>query len=379
MPRSEVLGAAQRVVVKIGTQLMTREARGKDGRAVVGLDSRFIGRIAGQIAALYHRGVSVTLVSSGAVGAGCIELGRDQRPTDIADAQAVAAVGQRRLLTVWANAFKRRGLGVGQVLLTRSDFDDRARFLNIRNCVSRLQSLGCVPILNENDAVAVDELRFGDNDLLAGLACNAIRAELLVMLTVVEGLWDEHGQVVPRVDDVLAWRSRVRDERSGWGSGGMGGKLEAARVVTEAGQAAIIANGRQPEVLHRVLGGEELGTLFLPGSRKMDARRRWIGLTVRPAGTVTVDDGAARALTAEGASLLARGITGFTGRFQRGDVLLIRDPNGREIGRGLTDYTTEELRLAQGRRTDELPEILGGPNYAAVIHRNNMVVSGAAP
>ena len=365
------------IVVKIGTQSMTRTSA-----AGVGLDARFIGRLATEVVALRERGVSVTIVSSGAIGAGCVELGRDTRPTDLADAQAVAAVGQRRLMTAWSNAFSRRGLGVGQVLLTRGDFDDRDRFLNIRNCVDRLHAMRCVPILNENDSVAVEELRFGDNDLLAGLMCNAIRAQALVMLTVVPGLLDDDGDRVPVVEDVLAWRSKIRAEKSTWGSGGMGSKLEAARLVTGAGEAAVVAGAAEKQVLHRVLAGDDVGTAFLPVRRhnrgKLDAKQRWIGLTVRPAGTVTVDAGAASALRADGASLLAIGITASQGRFERGDAVLIRDANGRELGRGLTNFSSEDVRLIKGRKSSEFAAILGTPGDAAVVHRNNLVMAADA-
>ena len=372
MDRETALSSARQVVVKIGSQLMTRGG-GRD--EAISLDSRFIGRIASDVVALRARGVSVTVVSSGAISAGCVELKLKQRPVDVAEAQAVAAVGQRRLMTAWSNAFGRRGLGVGQVLLTRSDFDDRDRFLNIRNCVSRLHQMNCVPILNENDSVAIDELRFGDNDLLAGLATNAIRADVLVMLTAVPGLLDDDDSVVPLVEDVTAWRSKVRAERSAWGSGGMTSKLEAARLVMGAGESAVIAGGREKQVLQRVMAGEQVGTLFANARQKLGARQRWIGLTVRPAGSVTVDAGASAALAKAGASLLARGITASQGRFERGDVLLVRDANGRELGRGLTNYSSEQLRLIQGRRSSEFAKILGAAGDSAVVHRNNLVLT----
>ncbi|MEM1097837.1 MAG: glutamate 5-kinase [Planctomycetota bacterium] len=374
--REDVLTAARSVVVKIGTQLLTKPEPGQVGG--VALDARFIGSVAGQVAKLRARGVRVTLVSSGAIGAGCAALGMAQRPTDVAEAQAVAAVGQRNLMTAWHTAFTRRKLGVGQVLLTRSDFDDRGRFLNIRNCVSRLYELDCVPILNENDAVAVEELRFGDNDVLAGLTTNALRADALLMLTVVDGLLDDDGQVIDRVDDVVGALSAVRAEKSGWGSGGMASKLEAARVVTEAGEVAVVANGRSKDVVLRLLDGEAgIGTVFAPAARKLDARSRWIGLTVRPAGAVTVDGGAADAVTQHGKSLLAKGITAMTGRFERGDVLLVRDAAGKELGRGLTNYASDELRLILGRHSDEFEQVLGRPGYTAVVHRDHLVLLGS--
>lgn len=370
--RQAVLTAARRIVVKIGTQLLTTP---DDGAA--GIDVAYIQSLADQIATLQGRGYEVTLVSSGAIGCGCAELRMTKRPTDVAEQQAVAAVGQRRLINHMHDAFARHGLGVGQVLLTRNDFDDRVRFLNIRNCITQLHDLGAIAVLNENDTVAVEEIRFGDNDLLAALTCNALRAEALVLLTVVDGLLDDKGKRIDRVDNVIEHLSHVRQGGSAkttWGSGGMQTKLEAARLVTEAGEVAVIANGREPEVLPRLFAGEPLGTVVAPAARKLDARQRWIGLTARPAGVVTVDDGAAKALIEKKKSLLATGITEMTGRFDRGDVLMVRDLRGREIARGLTNYSADELRQIQGKRSSQFAGILGRPAYAEVVHRDHLVV-----
>ncbi len=367
--RQQVLTAARRIVVKVGSHLLT--ARG--GRP--GLDARYIGRLTGQIAALRGRGYEVTLVSSGAVAAGAAELGLSQRPTDVAELQAVAAIGQRVLMAKMHAGFAKHGLSVGQVLLTRSDFDDRVRFLNIRNCISHLHEIGAVPVLNENDTVAVDEIRFGDNDLLAALTCNALRADALLLLTVVDGLLDEQGRVIELVRNVADHLSAARQSRSAWGSGGMISKLEAARVVTDAGEIAVIAHGRERAVIERLLSGEALGTVFLPAPRKMGSRQRWIALTARPAGTLTIDDGAVTALTKRNKSLLASGIRAVTGRFERGEVLIVRDANGKEVARGLSNYGSEELRQIMGRRSSEFEAILGRPAYAEVIHRDNLVVT----
>lgn len=367
--RNTVLTAARRIVVKIGTQLLTSPQPGKHG-----LDLRCLRDIARQIAELRQRGYEVTLVSSGAIGAGCAELGLPKRPTDVADQQAVAAVGQRRLMRHMHDAFSRHGLHVGQMLLTRSDFDDRVRFLNIRNCVTRLHRFGCIPIVNENDTVAVDEIRFGDNDMLSALMCNALRAQALILLTAVDGLLDAQGQVVDWVENVTDCLSLARRETSRWGTGGILSKLEAARIVTEAGETAVIACGREKDVLHRLLSGEKLGTVFAPAQRRLDSRQRWIGLTARPAGTVTIDDGAVAALCQRGKSLLASGIQALTGQFERGEVLLVRDPRGREVARGLTNYNADELRLIMGKRSNQFEKILGRPAYAEVIHRDNLVV-----
>ena len=376
--RQTVLREARHVVVKIGTQLITgtpAAGKGRPRKPRAAIDTAFIGDVARQIAELTAGGTRVTLVSSGAIGAGCVEMGLDKRPADVAEQQAVAAIGQRALMTHWHEAFAEHGLGVGQVLLTRADFDDRLRYLNIRNCVGKLQEMGCVPVLNENDSVAVEEIRFGDNDLLAALMCNALRADVLLLLTSVDGLLDEKGRVLDRVDNVIDKLALVRqDEKTGFGSGGMQSKLEAARVVVEAGELAVIASGREPDVIRRVLDGERLGSVFAPAVRKLDSRQRWIGLTARPAGAVTIDLGAAEAIRGKGKSLLATGVRDMTGRFERGDVVMVRDPNGREIARGLTNYSADELRLIQGKRSNQLAAALGRPAYKAVVHRDNLVV-----
>ncbi len=376
--RETRLTDARHVVVKIGTQLITG---GVGGKSMPAIDTAFIANIAAQIAALRKKKVRVTLVSSGAVGAGCVQLNRKTRPTDVAEQQAVAAIGQRALVTHWHEALSAlskpgtaSALTAAQVLLTRVDFDDRLRYLNIRNCIAKLHELKAVPVLNENDTVAVEEIRFGDNDLLAALTCSALKADALILLTSVPGLLDAQGQVIDRVDDVLDQLQHVRREKSSWGSGGMQTKLEAARVAVESGELAVIADGREPDVLTRVLSGERLGTVFAPAQRRLDSRQRWIGLTARPAGTITVDAGAADALTQKTTSLLATGVTGMTGRFGRGDVVMLCDPSGREVARGLSNYTADELRLIQGKKSNQLAAVLGRPAYKAVVHRNNLVV-----
>jgi glutamate 5-kinase len=367
--RQTILPQARRVVVKLGTQLLTRP----DGNEP-GIDTAYLHRVAAQVAALRSQGYEVTLVSSGAIGAGCAALGITKRPTDVARAQALAAVGQRQLMAQFHDAFAAHGIEVGQVLLTRSDFDDRVRFLNIRNCLSELHALGCVPVLNENDTVAVEEIRFGDNDLLAALICNALRADALVLLTVVDGLLDDAGQLIDLIDDVGQSQHHVQGDKSDWGSGGMTSKLEAARRVVEAGELAVIASGREENVLVRLMAGEKLGTVLVPRSRKLDSRQRWIGLTARAGGSVQVDNGAVRALVEGGKSLLATGITDVTGGFDRGAVIRVRDAQGKEIARGLSNYAADELRQIKGQRSDQFEQILGRYGYAEVIHRNNLVV-----
>lgn len=371
--RQTVLRNARRVIVKLGTNLLTSR-----DEKIAGLDLSYLCEMANQVVALRKRGLEVTIVSSGAVGAGCAELGLTSRPRDVADLQAVAAVGQRRLMTYFHDAFEPHDLKAAQLLLTRGDFDDRVRFLNIRNCVTRLHALNCVPVINENDTVAVDELRFGDNDMLAALMCNALRADALVLLTVVDGLMDAQGE---RIDLVTSVQEAValirRGEKTALGTGGMTTKLDAARLVSDAGEVAIIAHGREPHILPRLFDGEKLGTVFIPAQRKLDSRQRWIGLTKRPAGTITIDAGAVTAVTTRGKSLLASGIVHTTGAFERGEVILVRDEAGREIARGLCNYTADELRLIMGKKSSQFEKLLGRTAYAEVVHRDNLVVTAA--
>jgi glutamate 5-kinase len=368
MSRSHYLRSVRTAVVKLGTQLLSD----KDGR----LDAAFVATVAKQVAALREKGVSVTIVSSGAIGAGLRELNLPKRPTDLARLQAVAAVGQRRLMDVWASAFAPHAMPVAQILLTREDVDDRTRFLNVRNTIHAAQELGAVPVINENDTISTDELvkiSFGDNDILAALVTQALRAELLVLLTVVDGILDAGGRSVRLVDTLDKARELVRAEKSALGRGGMDSKIEAARTVTESGEAMVIADGRMENVLPRVLAGEEIGTLFVPSGRKRSGRSRWIG-SARAAGKIVVDEGAATAVAQKNRSLLPAGVVKVEGAFERGDVVEIVSPAGVCVARGLTNYASEDVERIRGKRTQEVRALLAEGAYDEVVHRDNLVV-----
>ena len=361
------LSAVRSVVVKLGSQLLS----GPDRR----LDEPFLASVAAQVAALRTAGVTVTIVSSGAVSAGVGELGLSGRPTDLAKLQAVAAVGQRRLMDAWADAFAPQRLHVAQLLLTRNDVDHRARFLNLRNTIHAVHELGGVPIINENDTVSTDEIvriSFGDNDILAALVTHAIAADLLVLLSVVDGIHDDTGRPVRLVESIDAARDWVRTEKSAAGKGGMDSKLTAARMVTDAGSAMVVANGRGPDVLRSLLAGDEVGTLFVPGGKRRPARSRWIG-SARPVGTITVDAGAARALTQKNGSLLAAGVVGVAGPFAGGDLVAIVH-DGRTVARGLTNYAAAEVDRIKGLRTVDVRSLLADAAYDEVVHRDNLVL-----
>ena len=365
--RQEVLRKARRLVVKVGSQLLT-SPRG-------GLDLESMRRISDQVAELLRRGIDVTLVSSGAISTGMGVLNLPRKPKDIGALQAVAAVGQIGLMDRWHELFGRHSIEVAQILLTREDVENRKRYLNIRNCIAELHRIGALPIINENDTVSVDEIRLGDNDILAAMVTNALPADALVILSVVDGLHDAQGAVVEIVRDVAAVRAMVGGHKSEMGSGGMGTKLEAARMVTDAGEVAVIASGREPDVLLRLIEGEKLGTVFVPATRKLPSRRRWIGQAVRPSGTIVVDDGAARAIAHDGRSLLASGITEVVGVFEKGDIVVVRDGRGLELARGLINYDSTEARAILGKRSSQFEKLLGRKAYDEVIHRNNMVIA----
>jgi glutamate 5-kinase len=366
--RQQYLSAVRMVVVKLGSQSLT----GPDGQ----LDPEFLSRMAAQVAAVQARGIKVTIVSSGAVAGGLRELKLAKRPTDLAKLQAIAAVGQRRLMDLWAAAFEPHGLKVGQILLTRDDIDDRTRFLNLRNTIHAIHELGAVPIINENDTVSTDEIvkiTFGDNDILAALVTHALRADLLVLLSVVDGILDSAGNPVRLIESIEAARELVRVEKSALGKGGMNSKVEAARMVTESGEAMIVANGRSENILQQILDGEPVGTLFIPASRKMSSRNRWIG-SARPAGTIIVDDGAAKALVQNNRSLLPAGVVKVEGDFEQGDVVAIHAADGRLLARGLSNYDSSDVDKIRGKRTAEVRSLLLEATYDEVVHRDNLVV-----
>ena len=366
--RKQTLALVHSVVIKLGTQLLSAA----DGR----LDTAFLDTMAHQIATLRARGILVTLVSSGAIGAGLRELNLPKRPTDLSKLQAVAAVGQRRLMDGWADAFAPHKLPVAQILLTREDIDARTRFLNLRNTIHAIHELGAVPIINENDTVSTDEMikiTFGDNDILSALVTQALRADLLILMSVVDGILDGDGKSVRLVESVDAMRALVREEKSALGKGGMNSKLEAARLVTESGEAMIVAHGRTENLLPRLLDGEEIGSLFLPGGKRRPSRVRWIG-SARPAGSVVVDDGAAVAVGEKNKSLLPAGVVKVEGDFGRGDVVAIVNKAGQAIARGLSNYSSIDLQRIMGKKSAEVKTLLKEAAYEEVVHRDNLLL-----
>ncbi len=366
--RKRWMGKVRRVVVKVGTAVLT----GDDGR----LDSRLIGRLVRQMVALHERGIRVTLVSSGAVGAGMGRTGLKARPRSLPMLQAAAAVGQPALMAIYERMFAKYGLHAGQVLVTRTDFEQRARYVNICNTIDALHRLKTIPVINENDTIAVDELdKFADNDTIAAMVTNLLQADLMVLLTVVDGLLDRDGARVDLVENYEQARDLVHDERSKLGSGGMEAKLRAARRVTEAGEAVVIANGREPNVLLKLLDGKRVGTIFAPASRKRKAKHRWIAGAVRPVGAITVDAGAVDAIHARGKSLLPRGIVKVDGAFERGQVVRVMTPEGNTIAHGVSNYSSDEMARIKGLKSDAIHATLGNSSPDEAIHRDNLVLT----
>jgi len=375
--RQEIAAAANIWIVKVGTRVLTTD----EGL----LNQERVAALAEELHDLMQAGRKVCLVSSGAVGAGMGRLGLKERPTDLSHLQAVAAVGQTALVEAYDRSLRAHGRHAAQILLTADDLDNRTRYLNIRNTLLRLMEYGAVPIINENDTVSTEELQttFGDNDRLAAMVTNLIRAPLLVLLSDVEGLYDRDprdaaAQVipnVPRLDDSI-W-SLVKDKVTGISKGGMASKLEAARLATTAGENVIIAGGNSPGNLQRILAGEEVGTLLVAQGQSLASWKRWIGFTAQPRGVLVVDDGAQAAIARQGKSLLAIGVVSSEGTYRKGDVVSIRDKGGVEFARGLSNYSVDDVLKIKGLKTEQIAGVLGHCPHDELIHRDNMALTGA--
>ncbi len=362
------LAAARRVVVKIGSRLLAESPAGRPAA------------IADQVAVLRRRGVEVVIVSSGAIAMGVKALRLPARPADLPGLQAAAAVGQSRLMQHWQHAFAPHDLLIGQVLLTHDDLGDRRRFLSARLTLRALLDRGVVPIINENDTVAVEEIKFGDNDQLAALVSSLVSADALVILTDVDGVWDARGQRIPVVRDVEREAAPVAGKSvgDGVGSGGMASKVQSARTVTRLGIPAVVAPGREPQILGQVLAGADRGTVFLPGhtggARPVSQRKHWIAYGPRPTGRLHVDDGARRALVEAGKSLLPRGITAVEGEFDAGETVSVVAADGTELARGLAAYDAAALRRIRGLHSSDFEATLGYRSLDEAIHRDDLVL-----
>lgn len=379
---------SQTIVVKIGTSSLTQPETGRLALSTIAALVETLGR-------LQQQGHQVVLVSSGAVGVGCARMGLLERPRTIALKQAVAAVGQGRLMRIYDDLFTSLQQPIAQVLLTRSDLVQRSRYVNVYQTFRELLKLGVIPIVNENDTVAVDELKFGDNDTLSALVASLVEADWLFMLTDVDRLYSAnpriHADAKPislvQLDELAELVNQTRDQEvtarenagSQWGTGGMATKIAAARIATDAGVRTVITEGKSPQKIEQILQGELIGTHFEPQPRPITARKRWIAYSLVPAGKLYLDAGAVNAIQKAGKSLLAAGIIEVEGEFQSKDAVLICDQAGQEIARGIVNYSSSDLQKIQGRRSDEIPTILGQDSPETVIHRDNLVLSTLIP
>ncbi|MFK8183104.1 MAG: glutamate 5-kinase [Phormidesmis sp.] len=362
------------LVIKIGTSSLTRP---ESGLLALGTIARLVETIC-QLQTLGHR---VVLVSSGAIGVGSARLGIAQRPKTIALKQAVAAVGQGRLMRVYDDLFSSLNQPIAQVLLTRSDLAQRSRYVNSYRTFRQLIQLGVIPIVNENDTVATEEIKFGDNDTLSAMVASLINADYLFLLTDVDQLYsadprkDPTAQPISRVPHLDQLEANVGSAGSSWGTGGMTTKVEAARIATAAGTHTVITQGQTPENVLAIVRGEAIGTLFEAQAKQPTARKRWIAGNLIPAGRLYLDQGATKAIRDAGKSLLPAGITEVEGEFVEQDAVLLCDENGQEIARGLVNYRDEDLRKICGHRSADIERLLGYSGTETVIHRDNMVLS----
>jgi len=369
--RSEI-ARARRWVVKVGSALLTDDGSG--------LDEGMIAQLVQQLVTLKAQGCEVVLVSSGAVAAGVVRLGWEVRPHLLHELQAAAAVGQSVLVQSYESAFKQHGIAAAQVLLSHDDVTARDRYLNARGTLNTLLGLGVVPVVNENDTVVTDEIRFGDNDTLAALVANLIDADALLLLTDQDGLFDadprSHPEAslvcqcdvhAPELDDMVG-------EGGALGRGGMITKLRAARLAARSGTETIIAGGRHPDIVAQVCSGAVIGTWLRTGKQPQNARKQWLAGMVQIKGSLELDEGAVTVLRDSGKSLLAVGVRSVSGDFQRGDMVSCRDAHGREIARGLSNYGAAETRLIMGKASREIEAILGYLGDAELIHRDNLIL-----
>lgn len=366
---------AQTIVVKIGTSSLTQPETKQ-------LALSTIAALVEVLSQLQQQGHRVVLVSSGAVGVGCARLGLIERPRSIALKQAVAAVGQGRLMRIYDDFFTALQQPIAQVLLTRGDLVQRSRYVNVLHTFKELLNLGVIPIVNENDTVAVDELKFGDNDTLSALVASLVNADWLFLLTDVDRVYSADPRTNPDAQPItivqhLDQLAQIQTGSSGtqWGTGGMVTKIQAARIGIVAGVRTVITQGRSPQNIIKILAGESIGTQFEPQPRSINARQRWIAHGLIPVGTLYLDDGAVNAIRKAGRSLLAAGIVQVSGDFEAQNAVKLCDRSGVEIARGIVNYNSDDLQKIRGQQSAKIAEILGYANEETVVHRDNLVLS----
>jgi glutamate 5-kinase len=372
LDRKTYLKNVKRAVIKIGSGVLTRKN---------GLNLNLIDDLATEVCRLRNKGIEIILVSSGAIAAGLKKAGLSKRPTSLSQMQALAAMGQSNLIMAYEEAFSRQGAKAAQILLTRDDLTHRGRYLNARNTLMTLLSWKIIPIINENDTVGIDEIKFGDNDNLSALVVNLTEAHLLVNLTNIDGLYDKDprchpdAQLIPLVEKVDRRITKAANTIPGFlGTGGMASKLTAARNISIGGIASIIANGSRPNILKDIFSGKACGTFFLPEASALNSRKQWIAFTKKTKGTIIVDEGAESALTKNGKSLLPSGIVSVQGRFSMGDSVIIQGKNKQKIAIGMVNYSSGDLQKLIGAKTSEIETILGYRHDDEIVHRDNLIL-----
>ena len=370
--RKNTLQHVKKIIIKIGSAVLT----GEDG-----LDLQIIEQLVDEIAELTRSGCQIVIVTSGAIASGKHRMGISGPLKSMPQKQAAAAIGQSRLMRVYSNAFGKHGIYVAQILLTMSDLTDRKRFLNVRNTLSTLTEWGVIAVINENDSVAVDEIKFGDNDHLAAMIANITGADLLINLTSTEGLYDKNpalfrnAKVISLVREITEEiEAAATADTTSVGMGGMKSKVIAARKVTAFGIPYIIAPGKEKGILHAVIAGKDKGTLFLPMSEPLTSRKCWIAFTLRSRGKLIIDEGARMAICEHGKSLLPSGIIDVEGTFEVGDPVTCVDQNGASLAKGLVNYGSQEILKIMGLKSSKIEQVLGHKDYDEVIHRDNMAV-----
>jgi glutamate 5-kinase len=371
--REDVLANAKIILIKVGSAVLT----GSDG-----LDLKIIDSLVSDMFNLAKNGYSIVLVTSGAIVSGKHRMNITGNLKSIPEKQAAAAIGQGRLMRAYTKSFEKKGLYVAQILLTLSDVTDRQRYLNIRNTLSTLMEWGAIPIINENDTVAVDEIKFGDNDNLAAMIANIIEADLFINLTSIDGLYDCNPTISKKAKLIRVVNEISEDievaatgETSSAGTGGMKSKIQAAKKVTAIGIPCIIAPGKKKNVLTEIMAGTEIGTLFLPMADRLNSKKYWIAFTLRTRGKLTIDEGAKKALLEKGKSLLPSGIVDVEGDFNLGDPVVCVDRKGVILAKGLVNFSSAEISKIKGLKTSQIKQVLGHKDYDEVIHRDNLAIT----
>jgi glutamate 5-kinase len=360
----------KRVVIKVGTKIITSSN--------LRLNKKEVALLSAQIVKLLKNKVEVILVSSGAIAEGMSQLKLSKRPKELKLLQAAAAIGQSRLMRAYENFFSKKNILTAQLLLTRADLSDRKRYLNAKNTLITLMEKGVLAIINENDTVSTDEIKFGDNDQLSAMVANLVSADALIILTDVDGLYCMDNEGKQEQIDIVEEISRVEHHASGAGCelsvGGMKTKLEAARMATSSGITCIIANGKKDDILNELIKGKKVGTLFTPRSSKLNEKKKWIAFSKKSKGKLIIDEGATKALCHQGKSLLSAGIIKVTGDFAYGDLVSVINETGKELARGFSNYSSGDIDEIKGCKTSEIEKKLGCKYYDEIIHRDNLVI-----